>query len=148
VERVKSRQFLRYRNLHVMPGNAFVIRGGLVVEHVVGRVVIVDDPDLAGPRSVGCARTVLRGALLLHVGRDVGHDELGLGQEPEEFRQLRLHLTDKVRKAVQDLLARCAVHFWIGVDGLLEARSIRISGALRERRDADRVRNCLMCASE
>src|SRR4026208_2301025 len=65
VERGKPRQFLRDRNLHVMPGHASAIRGGPVVGHVMGRVVIGETPDLAGPRSVWCARDVLRGALLL-----------------------------------------------------------------------------------
>src|SRR4026208_1851869 len=62
MERVKPRQFLRDVNRKVWPGHACGILGGLVVEHVMGRVVIGENPDLAGPRSVWCARDVLRGA--------------------------------------------------------------------------------------
>ena len=87
-----ARQLLRDRDLHVMAGQAFVIGGALEVpqrhRRHVGQVHVVD----ARPRAIRRARIVVLHAALLFAERlDALHDQIGLRQDAEIFRQLRLH---------------------------------------------------------
>ena len=115
-ERRQLGQALRDRDLQVMARNALVVGGGFDGQHAaVGEIAGVDE-DLPGPRAVRRALMVFgrRGLLLAELLHRLDHN-LGLGQAPEQFGQLRLHAGDVAAIAVEDVLARGGVRLRIGL---------------------------------
>src|SRR5947207_3060935 len=122
-----------------MTGNAFVISDGFVQhQRALGWVSdSYDDTTRALP--IRRARYVVRGLGLREAGdRLDGYRRLR--QEPEQLRQLRLHLVDVFLKIIDDLLFALRLPLRVVVDRLAETGEILLTLRQREfrhlRRDA------------
>ena len=101
-ERRHARELLRDRNLHVMPGNAFVIRDTLHVE--LRHRAHVDEMHVirSGTRAVGCSLLVmLRGARQLAKRFDALDHEPALRPQAEVVGQARFDRRVEVARRLQ-----------------------------------------------
>src|SRR5205085_7409946 len=124
-------QLLGDGNLHVMAGDALVVRGRLHGDGLARPRLARVHLDAARAGAVGGAGLVLRPRRLLlaeGLGRD--DDDLRARQAAEEPRQLRVHLIDVVAIEIEDLLARLRAQIRILVGGLLHRFQVVVAEAL------------------
>ena len=112
-ERRKLRQFLCDRDLHVVAGNALVIRGGFYVQRGALFEVAGVHHDMGRPRSILRPFHVVRGSLFLAELLDRHDFQFRFRKTPEHQGQLRIHLVNILLIEVDNLLAGMRVDFGI-----------------------------------
>ena len=125
------RQRLGNADLHVMTWNAFVVSHGFVVNQRSRSRVGHGHDDAAGPFPIRRATDVMGGRGFGEI-RDRFHGYRRCRQQPEELRQLRLHLVDVFLKVIHDLLLAFRLPIRVGVDRFAEAGEILLSLGLCE----------------
>src|ERR1051325_2066669 len=118
-------QLLLNRELHVMSGDAFVIRRRLGRQRLARRGLVRVHVHAPGTRAVRRAGLVRRAGGLFLAERLHRHDlDLRFRQPSQELRQTRVHLVDEVRVAVDDVLRRLEVQIGILFDRGVERLQI------------------------